>query len=187
MMRKLYANIEARFMSKYPDRFPGGTFGGELPNFIVKCDWAQGTPWNDPKTRSKDDTTHRKLLQIVMKIDDSERMIALTREIKKKGRDKDVFGEHAYLATQPSRGAQQHEKQAWEKKVKFSGTVVMNMGSAEFNGLENPDAEVETNIFGEVNDGSGTWAVKPAGMTSARQLLTKMKGKDGRRFWQCLS
>ena len=86
MMRQLYTDSESRFMSKYPDRFPGGTFRGELPNFIVKCDWAQGTPSNDPKKRSKDDTTHRKLLQIVMKIDDSERMIALTREIKKKGK-----------------------------------------------------------------------------------------------------
>ena len=43
MMRKLYTNSESRFMTRYPDRFPGGTFGGELPNFIVKCDWAQGT------------------------------------------------------------------------------------------------------------------------------------------------
>ena len=51
-----------------------------------------------------------------MKIEDSKRMIALTREIKKKGRDKDVFGEHAYLVTQPTRGAQQHEQQAWGKK-----------------------------------------------------------------------
>ena len=117
-----------------------------------------------------------------MKIDDSERMVVLTREIKKKGRDKDVFGEHAYLVTQLSRGAQQHEKQAWEKKVKFSGTVVMNMGSAEFNGLENLDAEVKMDICGKANDGSGTWARKSAGRTSVRQLLTKMKGKDGRRF-----
>ena len=54
----------------------------------------------------------------------------------------------------------------------------MNMGSAEFNGLENPDAEVEMDIFGEANDGSGTWARKPAGRTSVRQLLTKMKGKE---------
>ena len=115
-----------------------------------------------------------------MKINDSECMIALTREIKKKGRDKDVFGEHAYLATQPSRGAQQHKQQAWERKVKFSGTVVMNMGSAEFNGLENPDAEVEMDIFGKAHDGSSTWARKPAGTASVRQLLTKMKGKDGR-------
>ena len=98
-----------------------------------------------------------------MKIEDSEQMIALTREIKKKGRDKDVFGEHAYLATQPSRGAQQHEKQALEKKVKFSRTVVMNMGSAEFNGLGNSDAEIEMEIFCKTNDGSGTWAAKPAG------------------------
>ena len=42
-------------------------------------------------------------------------------------------------------------------------------------------------IFGKTNDGSGTWARKPAGRTSVRQLLTKTKGKDGRRFWQCLS
>ena len=99
-------------MDRYPDKFPGGTFGGKLPTFLVKCDWAQGTPWNDPKTRSKDDTTHGKILQIVMKAEDLEQMIALTREIKKKGRDKDVFGEHSYLATQPGKGAQQHKKQA---------------------------------------------------------------------------
>ena len=121
-----------------------------------------------------------------MKIEDSERMIALTREIKKKGRDKDVFGEHAYLATQPNRRAQQHEKQAWKKKVKFSGTVVMNTGSAEFNGMENLDSEIKMEVFGETKDGSETWAVKPAGKTSVRQLLTKRKGKDVRRFWQCL-
>ena len=109
-------------------------------------------------------------------------MIALTREIKKKGRDKDVFGEHTYLATQPNRRAQQHEKQAWKKKVKFSRTVGMNTGSAEFNGLENPDTEIEMEVFGEIKDGSGTWAVKRAGKTSVRQLLTKLKGTDGRRF-----
>ena len=159
MMRKLYTESEDTCMTRYPDKFPGGTFGGDLSNFIVKCDWAQGTPWNDPKTRSKDDTTHQKFLQIVMKIEDSEQMIALTREIKKKGRDKDVFGEHAYLATQASRGAQQHEKQVWEKKVKFSGTVVMNTGSAEFNGLENLNAEIKMEVFGETKCGSGTWAV----------------------------
>ena len=108
------------------------------------------------KARTKDNTTNRKLLQIVMKVEDSERMISLTRGIKMKGRDKDVFGEHAYLTTQPGKGAQQYEKQVWEKKVKFSGTVVMNTGSAEFNGLENPDAENEMNAFAELNDGSGT-------------------------------
>ena len=62
----------------------------------------------------------------------------------------------------------------------------MNTGSAEFNGLENPDAEIEMEVFGETKDGSGTWAVKPAGKTSVRQLLTKLKGKDGRKFWQSL-
>ena len=41
----------------------------------------------------------------------------------------------------------------------------MNMGSAEFNGLEHPDAEVEMDIFSETNDGSGTWARKSAGKT----------------------
>ena len=106
-------------------------------------------------------------------------MIALTREIKKKRRYKDVLGKHAYLANQHIIGAQQHEKQAWEKKVKFSGTVVMNTGSAEFNGLENCDAETEMEVFGELKDGSGTWAVMPAGKTLVRQLLTKLKGKDG--------
>ena len=40
--------------------------------------------------------------------------------------------------------------------MKFSGMVVMNTGSAEFNGLENPDAENEMNAFAELNDGSGT-------------------------------
>ena len=71
-------------MERYPNRIPPGTYGGELPNFIVKCDWTEGTPWNDPKTRSKDDTTHHKLLRIVKKTEDSERMISLIREIKKK-------------------------------------------------------------------------------------------------------
>ena len=113
-------------------------------------------------------------------------MIAPTREIKKKGRDKEVFGEDAYLATQPGKGAQQHEKQAWEKKVKFSRTVVMNTGSAKFNGLGNPDVEVDMEIFAEANDGSGTYAPEPAGKTTIRQLLTKMKGKDGKQFWQSL-
>ena len=41
MMRKPYADSESRIMSKYPDRLPGGTFGGGLPNFIVNRDWAQ--------------------------------------------------------------------------------------------------------------------------------------------------
>ena len=110
MMRDLYKSSEATFMERYLSRFLPGTYSSELTNFLVKCDWAQGTPWNDPKTRIKDNTTHRKLLQIVMKVEDSERMISLTREIKKKGRDKDVFGDHGYLATQPVRGAQYHKK-----------------------------------------------------------------------------
>ena len=46
--------------------------------------------------------------------------------------------------------------------MKSSGTVVMNSGSAEFNGLENPDAEVEMEIFAPANNGSGTYAIKPA-------------------------
>ena len=66
--------------------------------------------------------------------------------------------------------------------MKFSGTVVMNSGSAEFNGLENPDAEVEMEIFAAANDGSGTYVIRPAGKTTVRQLITKMKDQDGRRF-----
>ena len=61
-MRNFYTDSKQIFMERHPDKFPGGTFDGGLPNFTVKSDWAQGTPWNDPKTRSKDDTTHRKLL-----------------------------------------------------------------------------------------------------------------------------
>ena len=64
--------------------------------------------------------------------------------------------------------------------------VVMNSGSAEFNGLENPDAEVEMEIFAAANNSSGTYVVKPAGNTTIRQLLTKMKGQDGRQLWQYL-
>ena len=58
MIGNLYQTREEIFMDRYPDKFPGGTFVRKLPNFLVKCDWAQGTPWNDPKTRRKDDTTH---------------------------------------------------------------------------------------------------------------------------------
>ena len=71
-----------------------------------------------------------------MKVEDLEQMIALTREIKKKERDKDVFSKHSYLDTQHGKGDQQHKKAAWEKKIKFSGTMVMNTGSAQFNGLK---------------------------------------------------
>ena len=44
-----------------------------------------------------------------MNVKDTERMITLFREIKKKGLEKEMFGEHAYIAFQPIQG-EQHEK-----------------------------------------------------------------------------
>ena len=58
----------------------------------------------------------------------------------------------------------------------------MNTGSAEFNSLENPDAETEMEVFGELKDGSRAWVVRSAGNTSVRQLRIEPEGKDRRRF-----
>ena len=36
MMRELYKTSKAIFIKRYPNRFPHGNGGGELPNFFVK-------------------------------------------------------------------------------------------------------------------------------------------------------
>ena len=61
--------------------------------------------------------------------------------------------------------------------MKFSGTVVINPGSADFNGLENPDAEVEMKIFAPANDGSGTYTVKPTGKNNGQAAPHKNEGQ----------
>ena len=67
----------------------------------------------------------------------------------------------------------------WERKVKFSGMVMMNQGSVEFNGLENPDAEVLMETVYQT--------LAQPGKMSVRSILTKMRGPDNRRFWQCIA
>ena len=67
----------------------------------------------------------------------------------------------------------------WERKVKFSGTVMMNQGSVEFNGLENPDAEVQMETVDQT--------LAQPGKMSVRSILTKIRGPDNRRFWQCIT
>ena len=110
MLRKLYTDSESRFMTKYLDRFPGGTFGGELPNFIVKCDWAhslerseerQEGRHNAPKTPANSDEDRK------LRADD-----CADKRNKEEGKRRRCLQKNAYLATQLSRGAQQHEKQA---------------------------------------------------------------------------
>ena len=53
----------------------------------------------------------------------------------------------------------------------------MNTGSADFDGLENPDAETEMVVSGELKDSTRTCAVRSAGKTSVRQPLTNLKGR----------
>ena len=77
MAQNLLNESEPLFMERYPTRFPSGTFGGSPPSFIAKNGWAKGTPWNNPKTRIKDDTSFRKVFQITMDDKDEERMTAI--------------------------------------------------------------------------------------------------------------
>jgi len=179
MLIQLMEKWEAVFVEKYPSRFPSSVHTGKLPPIVVKLNWAEGTPWSDPKKRSTDDTSHRKVFQIETKVDDQPRLVNLVKEIKKKGYEKDIFGESCYLAFQPDRDATPDHKKVWERKVKYSGTVMMNQGSVEFNGLEFPDAEVQM----EMVDPN----LPQPGKMSIRMVLTKMKGPGKKRFWQCIA
>ena len=102
--------------------------------------------WSNPATRSQDDTSHRKVFQLEYRIKDKLNIVKVATECKKKGYDKDLFGEMAYFSLQPDRDAENKPKQVWEGRLRFSGTVQMNIGSVEFRGLENPDAEVEMEL-----------------------------------------
>ena len=74
MTRNLSTESEPLFVERSPARFPSGTFNGPLLFSIVKNGWARGTPWNDLKTRSRDNTSYRKVFQITMDKKDEERM-----------------------------------------------------------------------------------------------------------------
>ena len=184
MVTKLTRENELIFMEKYPEKFPAGIHGGDMPEFMVINGWEKGTPFVDPRTRGNEDTSYRKMNQISMNVQDTERMIPLFREIKKKGLEKELFGEHADIGFQPIKG-EQHEKESWAKKVRFHGTVMRNTGSATFPGLEQPDVETEMERYEPTNDGSGTYITTKT-TTSVRKLLTNLKGRDGRRLWQTL-
>ena len=179
MVIELMEKSERAFVKKYPARFPSEVHTGTMPEMVVQLNWAEGTPWNDPKKRSSDDTSHRKVFQLEHKFEDQPRLVTLVKEIKKKGYEKDIFGEAAYFAFQPERNASGEHKKAWERKVKYSGTVMMNQGSVEFSGLENPDAEVQMEMIDQT--------LPQPGKMSVRSILSKMKGPGNKRFWQCIA
>ena len=56
---------------------------------------------------------------------------------------------------------------------------MMNQGSVELNGLEDPDAEVQMEMVDQT--------LPPPGKMSVQTVLTKMKGPDGSRFWRCIA
>ena len=179
MVLELMERSERGFVKIYPARFSSEVHTGTMPEIVVQLNWAEGTPWSDPKKQSANDTSHRKVFQLEYKFEDQSRLVNLVQEMKKKGYEKDIFGEAAYFAFQPDRDASAEHKKVWGRKVKFSDTIMMNQGIVEFSVLENPDAEV----LMETVDQS---LAQPRKM-SVRSILTKMKGPDNRRFWQCIT
>ena len=177
MTGTLFRESELIFMKRYPDRFPSGIFGGPIPLPVVKNGWARGTPWIDPKTRSKDDTSYWKVMQITMDKKDEERMTTVFREIKKKGCGKDLFEEHFYIASQPI-NEENHEKEVWASKSRHHKTVMRNTGEATFPGLEFPDAATKMERFEVATDGSEVSIITSL-TTSVRKLIYKFKARDG--------
>ena len=156
-----------------------------MPQIEVTVNWGQNTPWRDPKHRLKEDLDHRKVFQISICKGDRERIVPIVKEMKKKGYDKDEWGEYAYLFIRPNKEATIEQKRDWEKRIVFSGTVNSDLGIADFVGLEYPNTEVDMENLVDNNDGTGTYSATTAGKISVSQLLSKMKGPDGDRFWQC--
>ena len=111
-------------------------------------------------------------------------MTAVFREKEKKGRKKDLFGEHVYIATQPING-ENHEKEAWASKIRHHGTVMRNMGEVTFPGLKFLDAVTNIERFEVAADGSGV-SITTSVTTSVRELLYKLKARDGNQLWQTL-
>ena len=179
MVIELMERSERAFVKKYPARFPSEVQTGTMPEIVVQLNWAEGTPWSDPKKQSANDTSHRKVFQIEYKFEDQSRLVNLVQEIKKKGYEKDIFVEATYFVFQPDQDASTEHKKVWERKVKFSDTVMMNQGSVEFNGLENPDAEVLMEMVDQT--------LPQPGKMSVRSVLTKMKWPGSRCFWQCIA
>ena len=100
-------------------------------------------------------------------------MTAVFHEIKKKRREKDLFGEHVYIASQPI-SRQTHEREAWAKEFRHHGMVMRNTGKATFAGLEYPDAETEIVRF-ELATGDSRLSTTTRMTTSVRKLLYKLK------------
>lgn len=172
-------------MVRNPTIFPPNIVLGAMPQIEVTVNWGQNTPWRDPKHRLKEDLDHRKVFQISICKGDRERIVPIVKEMKKKGYDKDEWGEYAYLFIRPNKEATIEQKRDWEKRIVFSGTVNSDLGIADFVGLEYPNTEVDMEKLVDNNDGTGTYSATTAGKISVSQLLSKMKGPDGDRFWQC--
>ena len=179
MVLELMERSERGFLKRYPAKFPSEVHTGTMPEIVVQLNWAEGTPWSDPKKQSANDTSHRKVFQLEYKFEDQSRLVNLVQEIKKKGYEKDIIGEATYFAFQPDRDTSEEHKKMWERKVKFSDTVMMNQGSIEFNGLEDPDVEVLMETVDQ--------SLAQPGKMSVQSVLTKMKGLGNRRFWQCIA
>ena len=111
-------------------------------------------------------------------------MTAVFWEIKKKGREKELFGEHAYIAFQPITG-EQHEKEHWAKRLRHHGAVMRNIGNGTFVGLEHPDAETVMERYEAATEGLETYTTTKM-KTSVRKLLTNLTARDGQRLWQTL-
>ena len=175
MLVSLMEKSKKSFVTKYPSEFPASIHSKPFPECKGRVDWAQGTQWQDPKSCKRNkDTTFRKVFQLEIDSKEEEGLHKVAVMITRKGLEKKTFGQHAYVTLQSRRDATVPHKKAWEKHVKYSGTVNVSMGSATMTGLKNPDAEVQMERIDK----------KPVGKMSVRSVITQVLDTDGRRLFQ---
>ena len=91
----MFEGCEATFVKKYPEHLPKVMHGKSTLEMLVALNWGVGTPWSDPRKRSKYDTSHRKVFQLECHVKDKVRIMKVFLDIKQRGM------EHKYLGRRP--------------------------------------------------------------------------------------
>ena len=75
---------------------------GPFPEIKCILDWARGTKYEEQRGNApKEDTNHRKVPTLLNCTDEDIHILYVARECKRLGREKRVFGEHAFFQEVP--------------------------------------------------------------------------------------
>lgn len=170
---------EELFMIRKPSMFPAAIHAQPFPRMECALDWSKGV-WDPdkPSGRSDEDMSHRKVHTFSYPGEHAERIQRVVREVRRRGMETRLFGEHAFFQYKLPSKADPETKRRFLNKLRNHGAIQKSTGSMILTGLVRPDWKVKVELHDDANGPRAS-----PGEYSVRDLASKMM-VGHQRLWQ---